>query len=134
MSKRTIMALFAFVAILGGSYYLFSRANGKAGGVVAHRPDEDAEFDGEDLTAGSADAALDLLDEGTTKGLPIAGDSIARGPGSPLPGVETIDDPDENGETVKDRVVIDDPEEGGVSLDDATKGIATPPTAEPPTQ
>ena len=117
MSKWSWIAMAALLAVLGSSYYLLSRSNSGVGlrspnsGIDIESFDTSEEGDGEG--SDKDDNTYDILDD------PDAGPTVAGKMAPPgrapvrngTSGVETIDDDDERGETVRDPVVIEDNDE-----------------------
>jgi hypothetical protein len=117
MNKWTWLTLVAFVAVLGGSYYLLSQPKGKSWGPSTPQSEgEDAvggDFDEPGDDGDDRDGNYDMLDD------PDAGQGAAGLPHSAArprsskggTGIETIDDGDDPGETVQDPVVLEDNDE-----------------------
>jgi len=107
MSKWTGLALIAFVAILGGSYYLLSQSKGKSSaiGISAESEMDVEDFDTEESDGmDKADNTYDMMNETEDDTDDVDTMKDAVHPQDPSD-VETIDDEDDTGEMVQNPTV-----------------------------
>ena len=114
MNKWTLLALVAFLAVVGGGYYLLSQRQERPAPIDGSGDLDVEDFDAEEgLDGEKSDNTYDMLDNADAAGgadqAPVAKNPAAKG-------VETIDDEDERGQTVKDPEVIDDNDEESMEV------------------
>jgi len=109
MSKWTGLALIAFAAILGGSYYLLSQSKGKSSaiGINAESEMDVEDFDTEESDGmDKADNTYDMMNETDDDADDTDTMKDTVHPQDPAD-VETIDDEDDTGEMVQNPTVGD---------------------------
>ncbi len=120
MNKWTLLASLAFLAVIGGGYYLLSQRQDRPSAVNGAGDLDVEDFDAEEgLDSDKSDNTYDMLDDNDQAGTSTP---KAAGPaGAAAKGVETIDDEEEQGQTVRDPVVIEDNDEENVDLNKPKK-------------
>ena len=109
MNKWTLLALVAFLAVVGGGYYLLSQRQERAATIDGNGDLDVEDFDAEEgLDSDKTDNTYDMLDNADASG---GADQAPQPKNQATKGIETIEDEEEKGQTVKDPEVIDDNDE-----------------------